>query len=95
MSSARKSQKLGRRTNILVLAHFAVHTPPPSRFLFNNPVHIRIEKEFEAYIWWFCSTIEYFKTAKYELPTPSQSGDRVDRLISQPGGERPANFAAM
>ena len=32
-----------------------------------------LELELEAHIWWFCSTHEYCKTAKYELPTPSLS----------------------
>ena len=44
----------------------------------NNQLYLRAEEELEVHIWWFCSTIEYFKTAEYELPTPSQLGDRAD-----------------
>ena len=44
----------------------------------NNPLYLRAEKELDAHIWWFCSTIEYFKTTEYEPPTPSQLEDRVD-----------------
>ena len=32
-----------------------------------------LELELEADIWWFCSTQEYYKTTKYELPTPTLS----------------------
>ena len=32
-----------------------------------------LEFEFEAHIWWFCSTREYYKTTKYELRTPTLS----------------------
>ena len=44
----------------------------------NNQLYLRAEKELEAHIQQFCSTIEYFKTTEYELPTPSQLGDRAD-----------------
>ena len=44
----------------------------------NNQLYLRAEEELEVHIWWFCSTIEYFKTTEYELPTPSQRGDRHD-----------------
>ena len=32
-----------------------------------------LELDYEANIWWFCSTHEYYKTTKYELPTPTLS----------------------
>ena len=34
-----------------------------------------LELDYEADIWWFCSTSlhEYYKTTKYELPTPTLS----------------------
>ena len=43
-----------------------------------NQLYLRAEKELEAHIWWFCSTHEYYKTTKYEPPTPPQLGDRTD-----------------
>ena len=30
-----------------------------------------LELEYEADIWWFCSTHEYYKTTKYELQSPT------------------------
>ena len=38
--------------------------------------YLEFEKELEAHIWWFCSTIKYFKTCEYELLTPSELGGR-------------------
>ena len=32
-----------------------------------------LDLELEAHTWWFCSTHVYYKTTKYELPTPSLS----------------------
>ena len=46
-----------------------------------NRLYLRTEKELGAHIWWFCSTIKYFKTTKYEHPTPSQLGDRADCIF--------------
>ena len=37
----------------------------------NNRLYLRAAKELGAHIHRFCSTIEYFKTNEYELPTPS------------------------
>ena len=38
--------------------------------------------EFEAEIWRIVSTHEYYKTAKYELQTPSQTEVRTKRSFS-------------
>ena len=32
-----------------------------------------LDLELEADLWWFQSTHEYYKTTKYELPTPTLS----------------------
>ena len=41
-------------------------------------VHVlRAEMELGANILQFCSTLEYLKTTKYGLPTPTQLGDRI------------------
>ena len=32
-------------------------------------IYLGFEKELEAHLWWFCNTIEYFKTCEYELQT--------------------------
>ena len=39
-----------------------------------------LELDYEADIWWFCSTHEYYKTTKYELPTPTLSAPSSIRL---------------
>ena len=42
-----------------------------------------LELELEAHIWWFCSTHEYCKTPKHELPTPSLSAPSRIFMFSQ------------
>ena len=37
------------------------------------------ETELEAHIWWFCSTIKYFKTCEYELLTLPDLGDTIEK----------------
>ena len=47
--------------------------------------YLRAEWELEAHTWQFSSTREYYKTVKYERPTPSQLGARATDAIRATG----------
>ena len=64
--------------------YFKGRVPVPFRYRKKNMFFFRLSEkircwfihfqmELEVHTWWFCSTIEYYKTTEYELLTPPRS----------------------